>query len=55
MQSLILPKNLILQRMSDKKSGIVATSSDKKYDLNYFLKGALAGGICCAVTHGALW
>jgi len=53
MQSLILPKNLLLQRMSD-KSGIVATSSDKKYDLNYFLKGALAGGICCAVTHGAL-
>jgi len=40
--------------MSDKKSGIVATSSEKKYDLNYFLKGALAGGICCAVTHGAL-
>lgn len=40
--------------MSTEKSGIVATSSEKKYDLNYYLKGALAGGICCAVTHGAL-
>jgi hypothetical protein len=55
MQSLILPKHLILQRMSAQNSGIVATSSEKKYDLNYYLKGALAGGICCAVTHGALW
>eukprot|EP01064_Diplonema_japonicum_P028646 TRINITY_DN443_c0_g1_i1.p1 TRINITY_DN443_c0_g1~~TRINITY_DN443_c0_g1_i1.p1 ORF type:complete len:331 (+),score=115.86 TRINITY_DN443_c0_g1_i1:67-993(+) len=24
------------------------------YDLTYFTKGALAGGICCSVTHGAL-
>lgn len=24
------------------------------FDLMYFLKGALAGGICCGVTHGAL-
>ena len=27
---------------------------DKSYDVTYFLKGALAGGICCSVTHGAL-
>jgi hypothetical protein len=26
----------------------------EKYDLQYFLKGALAGGICCSLTHGAL-
>ena len=26
----------------------------KKYDLQYYLKGALAGGICCSITHGAL-
>jgi len=32
----------------------MATSAEKVYDLNYYLKGALAGGICCAVTHGAL-
>jgi len=25
-----------------------------KYDLEYYLKGALAGGICCSITHGAL-
>jgi solute carrier family 25 phosphate transporter 3 len=24
------------------------------FDLTYYLKGALAGGICCGVTHGAL-
>jgi solute carrier family 25 phosphate transporter 3 len=24
------------------------------FDLTYFLKGALAGGICCGITHGAL-
>lgn len=24
------------------------------YDLTYYLKGALAGGICCSVTHGGL-
>lgn len=24
------------------------------FDLTYYLKGALAGGICCAITHGAL-
>ena len=29
-------------------------SKEKKYDLNYYLKGALAGGLCCSVTHGAL-
>ena len=24
------------------------------FNLQYFLKGALGGGICCGVTHGAL-
>jgi len=28
--------------------------AEKVYDSIYFLKGALAGGLCCAVTHGAL-
>ena len=28
--------------------------SKKEYGLDYFLRGALAGGICCGVTHGAL-
>merc|ERR1719343_616519 len=26
----------------------------KVYDLTYYVKGALAGGICCSITHGAL-
>jgi solute carrier family 25 phosphate transporter 3 len=28
--------------------------AQKKYDFSYYIKGALAGGICCSVTHGAL-
>lgn len=27
---------------------------NKNYDLMYYLKGSLAGGICCSITHGAL-
>lgn len=59
-QSLVLPKSVILSAVEDKfsaqpvRSRILATSSAKKYDLQYYLKGALAGGICCAITHGAL-
>jgi solute carrier family 25 phosphate transporter 3 len=37
------------------KTRFVATSaSEKSYEFSYYLKGALAGGICCSVTHGAL-
>ena len=28
--------------------------SDKTYGPTYYVKGALAGGICCSLTHGAL-
>eukprot|EP00038_Savillea_parva_P006213 m.162331 g.162331 ORF g.162331 m.162331 type:complete len:358 (-) comp12177_c0_seq1:1631-2704(-) len=31
-----------------------AATDFSSYDLTYYLKGALAGGICCSVTHGAL-
>jgi solute carrier family 25 phosphate transporter 3 len=27
---------------------------DEAYDLNYYVKAALAGGICCSITHAAL-
>jgi solute carrier family 25 phosphate transporter 3 len=33
---------------------IIATSADKKYDFMYYVRAALAGGICCGITHGAL-
>jgi solute carrier family 25 phosphate transporter 3 len=29
-------------------------AGEKKYDVMYYIKAALAGGICCSVTHGAL-
>jgi hypothetical protein len=56
-KSLMLPKTLIAQKLASMKndSKVVATSGTTTYDLNYYLKGALAGGICCAITHGALW
>lgn len=31
-----------------------APKAKKVYDLNYYLKSALAGGICCSITHAAL-
>ena len=58
-RSLVMPQNVLLSTLDKKyntpRKNVLATSSDAKvYDLAYFLKGALAGGICCAVTHGAL-
>jgi solute carrier family 25 phosphate transporter 3 len=32
----------------------IFSSKEQNYDLTYYLKGALAGGMCCAITHGAL-
>jgi hypothetical protein len=54
--SLVLPTNTLLaglgSRLSERR--VLATSAEKNYDFNYFLKGALAGGICCSITHGGL-
>lgn len=54
--SLAMPTDFIVQSvMTSRESQILSTSaSSKKYDLSYYLKGALAGGICCSITHGAL-
>jgi len=38
----------------ERKPVFAASPKEKVYDLSYYLKGALAGGICCGVTHGAL-
>jgi solute carrier family 25 phosphate transporter 3 len=36
-------------------SGFMASGHEQgPFDLTYFLKGALAGGLCCGITHGAL-
>ena len=60
--SVITPSALALAQRRAKAPAVVATSPDagyvpfggKVFDMMYYLKGALAGGICCAVTHGAL-
>jgi len=33
---------------------LAPSPAGKSYDLQYYLKGALAGGICCSITHGAV-
>lgn len=48
-----IAKANLAQPAADKKVE-PAVHKDKVYDLAYYLKGALAGGICCGVTHGAL-
>jgi len=40
-----------------KKNPFVLRSAGEKqgpFDVTYYLKGALAGGLCCSITHGAL-
>eukprot|EP00035_Acanthoeca_spectabilis_P019805 m.429770 g.429770 ORF g.429770 m.429770 type:complete len:355 (-) comp17062_c0_seq1:97-1161(-) len=38
----------------DRAYSAAAGTDFSKYDMTYYLKGALAGGICCSFTHGAL-
>lgn len=41
--------------IKERKQPVVALSGKQgPFDLTYYLKGALAGGICCSITHGAL-
>jgi hypothetical protein len=63
-RTFMLPQNVVMnnismskrvQELSSQKSRVMATSAaHTTYDLNYYTKAALAGGICCAITHGAL-
>lgn len=50
------PFSIFRQAKSSLQAGkpIMASSDEAVYDLTYYLKGALAGGICCSITHGAL-
>jgi len=55
--SIVMPKAIFTSQSNNndkKQSKIFATSGAQNYDLMYYLKGALAGGICCSITHGAL-
>ena len=47
-------KQVRAQRKMDNDFVAASSFDAAQYDLNYFLKGALAGGICCSITHGAL-
>jgi hypothetical protein len=50
-----LPHALIKEKVASASPQILATSGKTSYDVSYYVKGALAGGICCAISHGALW
>lgn len=59
----MLPQTVIANNVSksfanvQSNQRVLATSAahgEKKYDLGYYTKAALAGGICCSITHGAL-
>lgn len=39
---------------TEDKGFIAASANEKVYGLEYYLKGALAGGLCCSITHGGL-
>lgn len=54
-KSLLLPQATLLSAMENKKDQkILATSSGGVFDVMYYVKAALAGGICCGITHGAV-
>mmetsp|Transcript_11475 Transcript_11475/g.18379 ORF Transcript_11475/g.18379 Transcript_11475/m.18379 type:complete len:329 (+) Transcript_11475:37-1023(+) len=44
----------LLASMMSPRPNIHGKKSQGPFDLTYYLKGALAGGICCSITHGAL-
>jgi solute carrier family 25 (mitochondrial phosphate transporter), member 3 len=55
--SLMMPTQSLISRINCEKQSVLATSAattETKYNLMYYLKGALAGGICTTITHGAL-
>merc|ERR1712164_75873 len=54
-----MAKPFVPSVMEKKKPLIAAPAESKlynwnKYGMSYYLNGALAGGLCCSVTHGAL-
>lgn len=44
----------LFQQRKERSNVFAPSAVQGPFDLTYYLKGALAGGICCAVTHGAL-
>jgi solute carrier family 25 phosphate transporter 3 len=50
----------VVASVAEKKTPFIAAPAESKlydwnkYNLTYFLNGALAGGMCCSITHGAL-
>jgi len=53
----MVPQNVVYNHLAASKSSnkVMATSAKETvYDVAYYTKAALAGGICCGITHGAL-
>lgn len=43
-----------LQAVRGATNPAFAAASQKEYGLDYYLRSALAGGLCCGITHGAV-
>jgi solute carrier family 25 phosphate transporter 3 len=50
----VAKQNLASGEVPAGKRFAMASAGETKYDLTYYLKGALSGGICCSITHGGL-
>jgi solute carrier family 25 phosphate transporter 3 len=46
-----LSNNLLTSRSA---LGVYAPSAEGSFGVMYYVKAALAGGICCGITHGAM-
>jgi len=53
-RSLVIPQAALFSSENNNSRVLATSAAETKYDLMYYLKGALAGGICCSITHGAL-
>ncbi len=53
-QSLVLPKKSLISSLSAKDEIVATSAGEKTYTVMYYLKSAIAGGICCSITHGSL-
>ena len=48
----LFPSSIISKAVAAHKPITIPSAKEAKYDMMYYLRAALAGGICCGITHG---
>ena len=48
----LFPSSIISKAVAAHKPISIPSAKEAKYDMMYYLRAALAGGICCGITHG---